>query len=388
MCCGCSACKNICPKNAITMIEDEEGFLYPTVDNNLCVECHACEKVCPILNCKEEVKVQQEGYLIRHKDENVLKQSTSGGAFTAFCQVVLRQNGVVFGAAFDENYEVHHISVEKEEELYKFRNSKYVQSDLEETYRKCREFVSAGRLVLFSGTPCQIEGLICYLGVLSDKVIKVDVVCRSVPSRLVWRKYKNLRNVNNAKLHPEGFRNKDKYGYEYSQMKFCDDTKSYYSGVESDPYLRAFFSDLSVRPSCYSCKFKKRYRVSDITLWDCFNPSKFDKTFDDNKGVTRCLVHSKKGFELIEQAKEFSVIQSIDPDKLVQGVREMVSSVNMHPRRSEFFRDVAIMEDKELFAKYFPDSIKIKLKRFVRRTCWKLGIYRSCKRVAKKLLRK
>ncbi len=385
-CCGCSACKSICPKNAIEMKEDEEGFMYPSVNQDLCIDCHLCEKVCPILNGTEEIEKEQTACLIRHNDEDVLKQSTSGGAFTAFAQVVLEQGGVVFGATFDENYDVHHIAVESEEELYKFRNSKYVQSDLEDTFLKCKEYAKQGRPVLFSGTPCQIEGLHSYLGALSDKVIKVDVVCRATPSRLVWRKYRRMRERHG--LTAVAFRDKSCYGYEYSQMRFDKGNTKKYSGVESDPYLRAFFSDISERPSCYYCKFRKRFRISDLTIWDCFPIQKLDKAFDDNKGVTRCLIHSVKGKELIESAKRFATIKPVDVEKAVADAKELIKSPKMNPKRDTFFADVATMGDEELFKKWFPDNAKVKIKRFGRHSLYALGIYRPIKRFVKKILGK
>lgn len=383
-CCGCTACKNVCPKNAIEMKEDEEGFLYPSVAQDVCVNCGLCEKVCPILNRTEEKEKSQSAYLIRHNDGTVLKQSTSGGAFTAFAQVVLKQGGVVFGAAFDEHYEVHHIAVEREDELYKFRNSKYVQSDPEDTFLLVKNHIKQNRLVLYSGTPCQIEGLKSYLGEKPENLLLVDVVCHSIPSRLVWRKYKAMRKSET----PVAFRDKSKYGYEYSQISFKDEKKINFRGVESDPYLRAFFSDMSVRPACYSCKFKKRYRESDLTIWDCFGIHKLDKSFDDNKGVTCCLVHSVSGKQLVEEAKEFAAIKEVDVGKTVDGVKEMVASVKMNPKREAFFADVAVMEDKELFDKWFPVTLKVRIKRLGRKTLEALGIYSPVKRFVKKILGK
>lgn len=385
-CCGCTACKSVCPKNAITMKEDEEGFLYPSVDQDICIDCHLCEKVCPLVNHIEETEKEQKAYLIRHNDETVLKQSTSGGAFTAFAQVVLKKGGVVFGAAFDDNYEVHHIAVDSEEDLYKFRNSKYVQSDPEDTFRQVKKYLKQNRPVLYSGTPCQIEGLKAYLGPNVENLLLVDFVCRSTPSRLVWRKYKAMRNGEN--VLPVAFRDKNKYGYEYSQISFKDDKRTYFSGVESDPYLRAFFSDMSVRPACYNCRFKKRYRESDLTIWDCFDIYKLDKSLDDNRGVTRCLAHSHQGEELLKNAREFATIKQINVEKAIDGVRELSFPVKMNPKREAFFADVTTMGDKELFEKWFPITMKVRIKRLGRKTLEALGIYRPVKRFIKKIVGK
>lgn len=386
-CCGCSACQNICPKNAITMTEDSEGFMYPKVDGNKCVGCNFCKKVCPILNREKEIEKSQYGYLIRNNDEKILAESTSGGAFSAFAEAIIENNGVVFGATFDENYDVHHIEVDNKESIYKFRNSKYVQSDLEDCFFKCKKYLNEGRMVLFSGTPCQIEGLIFYLGKEYDNLYLIDIVCHSVPSRLIWRKYKEMRLLKNPDLRPVAFRDKTKYGYEYSQMRF-DDSKKIYTGVESDQYLRAFFKDLSVRPSCYNCKFKKRYRKSDLTIWDCFTIHKFDKSLDDNKGVTRCVTHSNKGLEMISMIEEKCFLKKIDVELLISDAKEMQFSVKEKYERKAFFEDANLMDSKSFFNKWFPINFKVKIKKAIRNILEKLGIYRPVKRCIKKIIGK
>ena len=159
-CCGCTACASICPKKAIVMKQDEEGFMYPIVDKTKCINCGLCDKVCLVKNQKED-KFEQDAYLVNNKDESIRSDSTSGGAFTPIAEYVLDRSGVVFGAAFDNNFKVVHTYVESKEELAKFRGSKYVQSYLGDTFLKVKEFLNNDRTVCFSGTPCQIEGLKC-----------------------------------------------------------------------------------------------------------------------------------------------------------------------------------------------------------------------------------
>ncbi len=381
-CCGCSACFSVCPKNCITMTADEEGFLYPAIDKSICVNCGMCEKVCPIINKIPEKTFHQEGYVVQHKDEKILKESTSGGAFTAIADYVIKQGGVVFGAAFDDNFNVVHTYVEKTEELAKFRNSKYVQSDMGNSFRLAKDFLQSGRLVCFSGTPCQIEGLKCFLQKGYDNLITVDVVCRAVPSPLIWEKYKSFKSKNDKIISAE-FRSKSPFGYEYSQMQLTTDKMKYRSGVESDPYLRAFFSDLSDRPSCYECAFKKRYRESDITIWDCFESYKYDTALNNNKGVTKILIHSEKGNALFHNICNDFEYKKIDADYLVEGMKEMIESVKANKKRDAFFTDAKIMNDEDFFRKYFPDSMKVKIERWFRRILNKIGIYRQIKRVIK-----
>ena len=182
-CCGCWACENACPRQCISMEEDCEGFRYPHINQTSCIDCHLCEKVCPILNKVEEPIKNQKAFVVQNKDEEVLKESTSGGAFSAIANYVISKNGIVFGAAFDNNETVRHQYVDNYEDLKLFRNSKYVQSLIGNTYKEAKRFLDKGKLVLFSGTPCQLEGLFFFLrNKQYENLITIDVVCRAVPS--------------------------------------------------------------------------------------------------------------------------------------------------------------------------------------------------------------
>lgn len=386
-CCGCTACYSICPLKAISMKSDNEGFMYPHIDSNKCTNCGLCDKVCPIINVKSETVFPQKAYIVQHKNSSVRSESTSGGAFTAIAEYVISKDGIVFGAGFNEDFIVIHQYAETVEELGKFRNSKYVQSEVRESYSQVKKFLDDGKLVCFSGTPCQIEGLISYLRKPYDNLITVDVVCHAIPSPLVWSKYKQLR-ARNRKIQSALFRDKQMYGYNYSQISMSFEDETIHNGVESDPYLRAFFHDISDRPSCYSCRFKKRYRVSDITLWDCFDVYKFSKEFDDNKGTTRALIHTEKGRNIFESIKENCKLCEINADDAVAGVREISASVKCNPVREQFFADINSMSPENFFCKYFPDTVKVKAERFTRRLCNKLGIYSAAKKLYVKIIKK
>lgn len=388
-CCGCWACENVCPKKCIEMKEDFEGFRYPVVDEEACIDCGLCERVCPILQLGEEKPFLQTAYLLQHKDKGVLRESTSGGAFTALGEWVISQGGVVFGAAFTDGFVVKHVMVDKVEDLRRFRNSKYVQSLVGDSYRKCEEMLRGGVVcVLFSGTPCQIEGLLRYLRKPYENLLLVDVVCRAVPSPLLLKRYIDFRKKSTTSaIQNIKFRDKH-YGYQYSSFTFAhkDEKENYYRGVESDPYLRAFFSNMSVRPSCYDCRFKKRYRVSDLTIWDCFQPDSFgvDRLeYDFSYGVTRVLVHSDKGREAMENIRQYASIKKIDTEKAVKGVREMVECVPMNDRRTDFFRDLDCIGFERTISKYFPVTIKVRTERLIRVCFFKLGIYYAAKRLFK-----
>lgn len=386
-CCGCTACKSICPKQAIIMKQDEEGFLYPIIDKTKCVNCGLCDKVCPIKNAKEEKK-EQHAYIFQNTNDEIRRESTSGGAFTAIAEYIIKNNGIVYGAIFDENYKVIHTGIDKIEELYKFRNSKYVQSEIGNCYSEVKQNLNNDRIVCFSGTSCQIEGLKNYLGKDYEKLLLVDVVCRAVPSPLIWKKYLNLRQKEYKNISKIMFRDKY-YGYKYSNLsiynKDNDKKQEYHKGVDSDPYLRAFFSNICDRPSCYDCKFKKLHRESDITIWDCFDVEKYNKEFDDDKGTNRILTHTKKGDNIIKKLTKTNKVEEIDVEKATKGFLAIFQPVKKNERREQFFKDANTLTEEELFNKYFADTIKIKLERYGRVALLKTGLYKPVLRLCKKI---
>lgn len=388
-CCGCTACKSICPQNAIKMIEDNEGFLYPEIDNEKCINCGACDKVCPVLNAKENKK-EQIGYLVNNKNNEIRNDSTSGGAFTPIAEYVLDRNGVIFGATFDEDFNVIHKYVETKEGLKLFRGSKYVQSNLLDTFNETEKFLKENRVVCYSGTPCQIEGLKKFLRKDYDNLITVDLMCHAVPSPLVWRKYLEYQNkrLGGQKIQKVLFRDKSKYGYKYSTMTIKNEEKEYSRGVETDPYLRAFFGDLSDRPSCYECKFKKQYHESDFTIWDCFIVGELDKKLDDDNGTSRILINTDNGKKVFNEIKDSFIYSEIDVIKLTKNVKEMLHSVNMNPKRQQFFLEINKMSVESFFIKWFPNNIKVKIERNIRIFMIKTGLYTETKRIIKKILRK
>jgi coenzyme F420-reducing hydrogenase beta subunit len=367
------------------MKEDEEGFLYPVISEKQCIKCNLCEQICPELNVFTDIPKKQRGYLVQIKDEAIRKESTSGGAFTGIAQYVLRNGGIVFGATYNADFQVVHTYIEKEEDLYLFRNSKYVQSKIGDVFSQIKVFLQHDRLVCFSGTPCQVEGLVHYLKKNYANLILVDVVCHAVPSPRVWNTYLAIqRNKYGNGITNICFRDKY-YGYKYSNMVIYNNHQvCYHLGIESDMMLRAFFSNICDRPSCYACSFKKRYRVSDFTLWDCFEPEEFS-TVLDAKGTTRVLIQTSKGEALFEQIKDSFTCVEIDADQLVQNSREMFFSVPMNPQREQFFKDLNNLKIEEFHKKYFRITSKIHLERFIRLISYKLGIYTKVKKIAKLL---
>lgn len=385
-CCGCTACKSICPKQAIEMVEDEEGFLYPKVDIEKCIKCGACKRVCPIRSKYAFNNFKQKAYIFQNKNDESRKNATSGGFSDAIGEYVIKNGGVVFGAAYDENFKVIHCAATNKDELKKFRKSKYSQSDLQDTFYQVKEILNDNKMVCFIGTPCQIAGLKKYIGKDDDNLILVDLMCHSVPSPLYFEKYKKyiLKKMNASKILDVDFRDKSKYGYKYSMMTVKTDNGTWSRGIDTDPYLRAFFKDYSVRPCCYECKFKTQKRNSDITIWDCFNINEIDKEFDDDKGTTRILVQSEKGEKIINELDNVK-IKELDVDIAINKVKEMTNSVSYNSKRADFFEDI---NKEDVIEKYFPIKLKNRAESFVRKFLSITGLYSTVKSLAKKVLGK
>lgn len=361
-CCGCWACENICKHGCIEMVEDNEGYRYPKVNLVQCINCGLCDNVCPVK--KPLIKDENNdirSYLVQNRDVAILQESTSGGAFSAIAKWVIKQGGVVFGAAFSQNNEVLHIEVARYEDLHLFRNSKYVQSLINDTYKLAETRLKEGRYVCFSGTPCQLQGLLKYLRKPYEKLITVDVVCRAVPSPLVLRKYLQMQQryyrFTNIKF-------RDKYhGYKYSSMSLTGGDKEYHEGIDTDYYLRSFFSGINIRPSCTMCKFRSINRNTDFTIWDCFDVYRFNKAFDNDKGTTRMLVHTSKGNTILREIVEDLKVCEIDLVQATKGVKEFEISPFANSLRNSFFGDLEKMDPEACFIKYFPITIRNRIEK-------------------------
>lgn len=388
MCCGCSACKAICPLNCVEMVMDEEGFLYPNIDKEKCINCGLCEKVCPILNLPPKSECQQVGYTVQHINNKIVQESTSGGAFTAIAEYVISKGGYVFGACLDFDMNVKHIGISSVSEVCLFRNSKYVQSKIDsKIYIEVKELLNRGIIVCFSGTPCQIAAIKGYLQKDYDNLITVDIVCRAVPSPMIFKKYLEYQEGRmNAHIKSVRFRDK-KYGYNFSTLRIVTESeKKYNYGIESDPWLRAFFSNICSRPSCHDCKFRNMHRDSDITLWDCFQVSTYAPELGDG-GATNLLIHTVKGKVVFEAIKTNIRFVKRDLEELVNGTAEFLKSIPKASNRTEFFLDANIMDGNQLFGKYFPFDWKAKFRFYMRFILVKLNMYTRLKRVIKRIVK-
>ena len=325
LCCGCSACVQRCPKKCISLCDDVEGFSYPKVDESLCIDCGLCQRVCPVLNQSPKRKPLQV-LALKNRNETVLLNSSSGGAFTILAEQVIANGGVVFGARFDANYNVVHDFTETVGGLSLFRGSKYVQSTIGDCYLRAEAFLKAGRHVMFTGTPCQILGLMKYLRKDYENLLAVDFVCHGVPSPKVWQRYLNdslqhhgavrKNSVSSSlneipKISGVSFRDKSegwqKYGFLLSvESAFRADKNTVLPSINNknneeirEPfyknlYMRAFLADFILRPSCYSCPAKGGSSCSDVTLGDFWGIERENPSFFDDRGVSLVMIHNSK----------------------------------------------------------------------------------------------
>ena len=350
-CCGCHACYNSCPQNAIIMEEDEKGFKYPKINENKCTNCGFCEKVCPILN-KRKIANDPKAYACINKDENIRENSSSGGIFTLIAKEIINMGGVVFGTKFDSNFNVIHSYTSLEEELYKFRGSKYVQSIIGDNYKIAKSFLEEGKYVLFTGTPCQIEGLLAYLGKKYDKLFTQDIICHGVPSPKVWRKYLDYRkHKDEDRPLSINFRNKDN-GWSSYNLKFTYENKSYKKSQVEDKYMQAFLRNVCLRDSCYKCSFKKINRLSDITLADFWGIQRVKPELYDNKGTSLVIVNSEKGKELFESIKENIIQEEVNIEEALVGNTAMLTSAVVDKNRVKFFENLDKLDFSVLVNKY------------------------------------
>lgn len=373
LCTGCMACYNVCYNEAIKLQEDQEGFLRPYITHENCLQCGLCRDVCPANKELTESHIEKQVYACWNNDSLTKQASTSGGSFTAFAEVILAKGGKVYGAAFNQAFNVEHISVNHSDELGRIRGSKYVQSAINHTYRQIKEDLSSGHLVLFSGTPCQVDALYSFLGKrFSGKLYTLDLVCHGVPSPKVWHDYiASLEKKYKSKIVDIKFRDKTQSWHRYKFKFTFESSKIYTNDLFHDPYSCGFLRNYFLRPSCHTCKYTNVNRPSDITIGDFWGYGADPHNQDDDTGISMVMLNTTDGCALFDEAKK-DMTYLRQPIELALNGNQPLREPSMAPQnRDEFWnayrsKGFSYVSKKYLFpfVNHFPFNPIVWLKTF------------------------
>lgn len=356
-CYGCSACASVCPEKCIVMSADEEGFLYPRVDQSKCIGCNLCEKYCPTkkVNCIDEIPAS---YASISSDQLKRQSSSSGGIFKILAEYVINNGGVVVGAAYDKSFhKVEHICIENLSSISLLSGSKYSQSELGNAFISVKDYLEKGRIVLFSGTPCQVAGLKCSLKHSYDSLLTVDVVCHGVPSPKAFEKYLIEKEEKyNSKITSVNLVDKKTGWHKRSVSINFFDNQKYTVHQYQDCFMKAFTSDIMNRPSCSKCIFKSLNYFSDITLGDFWGIEKIDPSIDDDKGTSLVIVRSDKGKELMSIISEKAIVKEVNYIEAIKGNPAITSSFPVHKNRSDFMYQLDEKKFSSLVKSYISDN--------------------------------
>lgn len=370
-CTSCFACYNVCPVNAIEMIEDTEGFKYPKVNEEKCIKCGLCDRICPIINNKSK-----EGNFIRPKviaaytkNNDIRLDSTSGGVFSELAKKIYQDDGYVCGAIYNKEWKVEHIVSNDIKDLDNLRSSKYLQSDINNIFTQIKKILEKGKKVLICGSPCQISGLNNFLQKDYPNLYTIDFICRGMNSPKIFKGYiKNLENKYKSRAVKVKFKHKIHGWHNFSTKVDFENGKSYIGGRYEDSFMIGYLKyNAFMRPSCYNCKFKGLPRRADITLADFWGIERISPKMDQNKGTSMIYINSEKGQKIFDEIKENLVYEEIVSDDVFKENVSMKRSVEMTKERQEVFKNIDKLSYKELSDRYFPEppiskKIKIRIK--------------------------
>lgn len=344
-CVGCLACVQICPKKCMN-VEYKEGFCYPKMKHlNDCIQCNQCALVCPVSKTNIKLDKKVKAYAAFSKNENLREESSSGGIFSEIAMQILSQDGVVYGAAYDEQFEVKHCCIDRAEDLWKLRGAKYAQSNLDSIFPDVLGKLQNGKKVLFSGTPCQVAGLKAFLRKEYANLYLVDFICHGVPSPMAWKAYIEYRSRNdaNGKLPiAVNLRSKETgwSRYQYSNVFQYEDGKTYSVKSSDSLFMKLFVGDYISRPSCENCQFKGYHRDSDITLGDFWGIWDIAPEMDDNKGTSAVLIQSAKGADLWNTIRENVKAKEVDLKEISLQNPSILYSSKANPKRDEVLEKI------------------------------------------------
>lgn len=367
-CTGCTACYSVCKHGAVSLYNDEQGFVYPMFNTDNCIECNLCNKVCPVLNFEKRNASYLRIYAARTKNDDVLMRSSSGGLFYMLAShIITQKKGVVFGVIYD-NMVVKHTFTETLEGIRAFHGSKYVQSEVRGIYEKVKDFLNQGRFVFFSGTPCQVMALRLYLRKDYDNLLTMDVICHSVPSPLIFKEYVDyVESVHHNQLVSIDMRNKangwsHKFYYCYN---FKDGTSLGDDKLKVEHWGKLFFSGLITRPSCNQCRFTNFRRVGDITLADFWDDRKKKPEAYSNKGTSLMIVSSMKGLDVFESIRSSVYNWEITEEEALQPC--LIAPYEPNPMREAFWQYHNKYGFKKSYRRYFKTSLYSKCKHRIKK---------------------
>lgn len=372
-CALCGACINACPVDAITLSKPYLDFCYPDIDVNRCIHCNECEKACPILGEKSK---PEDGFPIafaaRSKDDSVRMRSSSGGIFYELASYILAEGGYICGAVFDEDFHVRHIVSNTQKDLRRMMGSKYAQSDVGYCYREIREKLDAGERVLFSGCPCQVAGLRSYLGKPYQGLLLVELICHGIPGDRMLQTYIGMREKQyGAKLKQLAFRNKAKGWHNSSVRMEFENGKTYQEAMTQDTYMQGYFRCITLRESCFSCRFRNYASGGDLIIGDFWGAEIEAPDIDDNKGISAVIVASKKGNAFLKSIP--LPCYPVEIETILRYNQGLVSSFRVGAQRPEFYEYAAKYSLEKAIAIFLQEKLLQKIKRkvrFILRCAW------------------
>ena len=390
-CCGCRACEQICPEKCIKMKYDEKGFMYPEIDNSKCIKCGLCKRVCPIINSEAvKQKNQIEVYKLRSKDKETINISSSGGAFVEIVKQILDNNMEkrykIYGATIDEQNKVKHVSINDIKDINRLQKSKYVQSDIQCSYKEIKEDLKENIMVIFSGTPCQVAGLKRYLvGQDIQNLFTIDIICHGVPSQSIFDMYlQYIENKYNSKIKKINFRERRKIGNKIDSYGIKIELKNSKVIKEysfQNLYMLGFFKDLYYRDCCGKCPFSSMERVSEITIGDFWGIKKINKKLNADTGISLCIANNEKGKEILNKMKVAEKVDGKSIKIAIDNNKNLSHPSKISPDREKFFKELNRSKDFEktikkytrkkskieyLFRSNINDELKNKMKQILK----------------------
>lgn len=397
MCCGCGACVNVCPQKAIKMITDEYGFQYPQINTKKCVKCGLCKRMCSYQNKNQDVNVPLEAYAAFCECEELIMNSASGGVFADIAKGFIENNGIVYGCTMDESFgklSIYHKRIDKDEKLIELQGSKYVQSNMNNVYARVREDLKNNRIVLFSGTPCQVAAIKKYVENIEEKknLFTIDIICHGVPSEKFFQDYiEILEKKIKGKIIEIKFRDKTEGWGLKGKIKYISkknnrvSEKIIFSHLSS--YYKLFLNSTIYRENCYSCKYAGKERSGDITLGDYWGIERQHPEYmksnggviESEKGISCILVNSEKGKKLLDKYSVKLIKKVSSFEKVAEYNAQLRSPSIMNPNRKdimELYKKGGYSEVEKYFQKsigrkrvlyYFwnklPRKVQLKLKK-------------------------